>query len=110
MARRRGALKQLLSNQCVVLGVFQEWTDEETWEIERVSEECDEGGEFLVGHSSFELPFVQFLRAQVNGRGRDNEVRRKCTSAGRLPSCTFQANVVSFMTRIIWGPVTSMVS
>jgi len=110
VSRRRGALEQLLGDQSVVLGVFQEWTDEETWEIESVSEESEQGGEFLVRHPSFELPFIQFLYTRVNGDNGDDDTDRKLTVAGRLPSYTFQANVVSFMTRTIWGPVTSMVS
>ena len=110
MSRRRGALEQPLSDQGVVLGVFQEWTDEETWEIESVSEESKQRGEFLVRHPSFELPFIQLLYTRVNGDNGDDGVDRKLTVVGRLPSYTFQANVVSFMTRTIWGPVTSMVS
>ena len=107
---RRGALEQFPGDQSIILGVFQEWTNEETWEIENVSEEGEDGWEFWVCHSSFELPSIQFLYARINGDRSDDGIGRKLTSAGRLPSCTFQANVVSFMTRTIWGPVTSMVS
>lgn len=61
VSRRCGALEQLLSDQSVVFGVFQEWTDEKTWEIESISEESEKGWEFLVCYSSLELPFIQFL-------------------------------------------------
>ena len=110
VSRRRGTLEQLLGDQSVVFGVFQEWTDEETWEIESVSEESEQGGELLVCYSSFELPFIQFLYMRVNGDNGDDDIDGELTATGRLPSYTFQANVVSFMTRTIWGPVTSMVS
>ena len=74
VSRRCCALEQLLGDQCVVFGVFQEWTDEETWEIESVSEESEEGWEFLVCYSSFELPFIQFLCPRVNGDSSDDNV------------------------------------
>jgi len=56
-----GALEQLLGDQSVVFCVFQEWTDEEAWEIESVSEESENGGELLVCYSSLELPFIKVL-------------------------------------------------
>lgn len=59
---RCSALEQLLGDQSVVFRVFQEWTDEETWEIESISEESEDGRELLLCYSSFELPFIQVLR------------------------------------------------
>ena len=63
MPRGSGALEQFLGNQCIAFCVFQEWPNEETWEIEDISEESEEGWEFWVCCSSPELRFVQLLRS-----------------------------------------------
>ena len=57
----RSALEQFLCDQSIVFCVFEERADEETWETERVAEGSEEGGEFRVCHSSFELPLIQVL-------------------------------------------------
>ena len=61
MIRGRSALEKLLGDQGIVFCVFEEWSNEETREIERIPEEGEKRGKFWFSYPSFELPFIQFL-------------------------------------------------